>query len=152
MTLDITAVRDFRLELRSDPKLLQAVRKLVYCYVSCYGFSDEQCREIVLAVDEACANAIRHSYVGHPGGIIMLQLGVTRNSLEICLEDYGRTASQDKVCHRTPAPVDLEHMQPGGLGVQFIYQVFDEVRYTAGSDGGNNVRMRLRRPDIEEGE
>ena len=152
MTPQSTAVRDLRLELRSDPILLQAVRKLVYCYVSCHGFSDEKSREIVLAVDEACANAIRHSYAGHPGGIIMLQLGVTRNSLEISLEDYGRTAAPDRVCCRAPAPVDLEHVQPGGLGVQFIYQVFDDVQYSAGSDGGNYVLMRLRRPDSEEGD
>ena len=40
----------------------------------------------------------------------------------------------------------VEELTPGGLGVQLIYQAFDEVLFDAPDGGGNRVTMRLRSP------
>ena len=52
------------MEVSADPALLGAVRGAVSCYLDANGFSQERTSEVVLAVDEACANAIRHAYRG----------------------------------------------------------------------------------------
>ena len=53
-----------KLSLLSDPKLLCAVRAAVGEVTVMFGFRDAEVRSIVLAVDEALANVIRHAYHG----------------------------------------------------------------------------------------
>ena len=38
----------------------------------------------------------------------------------------------------------------GGLGVQLMYRVFDEVKFSPGREKGNRVVMRLKRPPKEQ--
>src|ERR1700676_2022976 len=51
-----------KLELRSHPTLLCVVRGALGPLIDMLGFSAEQNREIIRAVDEAVANIMRHSY------------------------------------------------------------------------------------------
>ena len=40
----------------------------------------------------------------------------------------------------------VDDIKPGGLGVSFIYQAFDDVEFCAGEEAGNRVTMRLHEP------
>jgi hypothetical protein len=40
---------------------------------------------------------------------------------------------------------EIDDLQPGGLGVRLIHEVFDEVHFCPGESRGNCVTMRLRR-------
>ena len=137
---------DVELRLRSDPRLLRAVRNLVRCYLADAGFPEERCQEAVLAVDEACTNAIRHSYASDPEQQLTLRLASGREWITVTLHDEGRPAPADKVQPRDLAPADPATIQPGGLGVGLIYEVFDDVVYTPGKRAGNCIVMRMRRP------
>ncbi|MCX5757731.1 MAG: ATP-binding protein [Candidatus Hydrogenedentes bacterium] len=65
---------DIRIELSSEPRLLCSVRGLIAGYLNTHGFSEDRIREVVLAVDEACANSIRHSYGGEKDQRLTLSL------------------------------------------------------------------------------
>ena len=145
-----TPVWDLQLEFRADAQLLQSVRKMVYAYVKGLALPESRCQDIVLAVDEACANSIRHSYVGYSGGVIVLRLGRRPTTLEVTLEDFGRIIPPEKVRPKAKSPVSRDTVQPGGLGVQLIHTVFDEVVYSPGKFGGNHIAMRLNLPPQEE--
>ena len=54
--------RDLRVTVRSDPKLLTSIRSLVRGWVESWDIDDKTANDVVLAVDEACTNAIRHAY------------------------------------------------------------------------------------------
>jgi anti-sigma regulatory factor (Ser/Thr protein kinase) len=112
-----------------------------------FGFTKERCHEVMLAVDEACTNAMRHSYDGRTNEMLVLSLRSNADWVEIELRDEGRPAPPEKTCRKTVAPPDPESLRPGGLGVQLIYEVFDEVTFTPGEREGNCVSMRLRKPD-----
>ncbi len=123
---------DIKVELRSAPKLLRGIRGLVRCYVADQGFSDERCDEIVLAVDEACTNSIRHAYGGATDRTLDLVLRSNDVALEVELRDKGRPAPWEVIDRKEVKPPSLEDLTPGGLGIQLMYSVFDKVTFTPG--------------------
>jgi anti-sigma regulatory factor (Ser/Thr protein kinase) len=100
------------------------------------GFPGEQARRMVLAVDEACTNVIRHAYGGRSGGRIRISFTIDTARLEIQIRDFGRTTSPDAL-----KPRDLNDIRPGGLGMHFIREGMDEVSYEAPADGGGLLRL-----------
>ena len=133
-----------RLELRSDPSLLCAVRGAVERLTEGFGFSAEECRAITRAVDEALTNIIRHSYQGAPDRPIELKIRATRQrpegrqpaeGLEILLTDHGPAIDPKNLCGRA-----LDDVKPGGLGLHFIKQSMDIVDFQR-ADGANCLRL-----------
>lgn len=137
---------DIRLLVRAQPRLLCGVRSLVRCYLADLGFDESRAFEVVLAIDEACTNAIRHSYAGNVEECLSLSLASDAEWITVTLQDEGRPAPPDKVQPPRPEPLNLESIQPGGLGIGLIYDIFDEVRFVPGERIGNRITMRLHRP------
>lgn len=63
-----------RVELCSNALLLSGARELVSAVAKRFGFSDESCGQIALAVDEALCNVIRHGYDRQPDRPIWLSI------------------------------------------------------------------------------
>jgi len=131
------------MELRSNPEMLCVVRNALGELAAKLGFSESECRAVVLAVDEALTNIIRHAYLGEPDRSIeasFRQIQVPRDgepgdALEIVLEDRGVTVDPQKMCGRA-----LEDVRPGGLGLHFIRQSMDTVEFSH-NDGRNQLRL-----------
>ena len=136
---------DVVLDLRSDPRLLCSVRALVRRYVMDLGVEETRALEVVLAVDEACSNVMRHSYGGRRDRRLRLALSATPKWIRVVLEDDGKPVVLERT-RKKKAPA-TGALRPGGLGVQLIRKIFDEVRYEPGDVSGNRVLMRLKRPD-----
>lgn len=136
---------DIRVEIAADPKMLHVVRGLVRGYIEQVGVAADRADDVVLAVDEACANSIRHAYQGQPDARLELTLGAGPDVVEIQVRDEGVPASRQALERKPLAPPDPANLRPGGLGVPLIYQVFDEVEFRVGDTRGNRVTMRLRR-------
>ncbi len=123
------------------------MRSLVRCYVREQGFEDDTVDKVVLAIDEACANAIRHAYQGETTGVVDVMLGVEDDSLVIEVRDEGLPAPCERVGKRLgEPPANPEDIKPGGLGIPFMHAVFDSVEFESGESKGNRVRLRLQRP------
>jgi anti-sigma regulatory factor (Ser/Thr protein kinase) len=101
--------------------------------------------DVVLAIDEACTNAIRHAYEGRSDGSVELTLEAAPDYLEFQVSDQGLPCPAERAEKREMAPPDPDQLTPGGLGIQLIHNVFDEVDFCQGEDGGNCVTMRLKR-------
>jgi anti-sigma regulatory factor (Ser/Thr protein kinase) len=136
---------DIQVDVLSKPKLLRSIRELVRCYVMDAGFSSDTADGVVLAVDEACTNAIRHSYAGSCEERLQLLLQCREAGIEIVLRDQGEPAPARRIAHTDVPTPDPSTLKPGGLGVKLIFQVFDEVQFRPGADRGNEVVMRLKR-------
>ncbi len=137
--------RDAHLEVASDPKFLCCVRALVRTYLNVLGFSPDRAEDVVLALDEACANAIRHSYQGRTDQRLELDFSTDGEYTEIVLRDGGVPACRERLAARLDEDRSPDAIRPGGLGVQIMYRVFDEVMFEPGETVGNTVTMRLRR-------
>ena len=131
-----------KMELRSDPDMLCVVRNALSELTAKLGFSEPDCRAVVLAVDEALTNIIRHAYLGDPEQPIEAsfrriqapQDGKSMDALEIVLEDSGVTPPE-KMCGRA-----LDDVRPGGLGLHFIRESMDTVEFSR-NNGRNQLRL-----------
>ncbi len=137
---------DIQLEVRSDPKLMRSIRGLVKSYVCQSGFGEDKADEVVLAIDEACTNAIRHSYQGEQDKVIALQVVSEDAYIEFEVRDSGQSAPPENLMRKELEAPNPEDLKPHGLGVQLIYEVFDEVVFWPGEEEGNCVVMRLNLP------
>jgi len=132
-----------RMELRSNPEMLCVVRNALGQLAAILGFTESECHAVVLAVDEALTNIIRHAYLGDPERPIEASFrrihvawdGQGRDALEIVLEDRGAAVSPKKMCGRA-----LEDVRPGGLGLHFIRQSMDTVEFSR-RNGRNQLRL-----------
>jgi len=101
------------------------------------GYSKEVASDIVLAVDEACQNVIRHAYGGTPGGEMIVEVRRTGDGMEVALTDFAETVDPSTI-----KPRSLGDVRPGGIGTHFINEIMDEVRFLAPSGGhGNRLEM-----------
>lgn len=132
-----------RMELRSNPETLCVVRDALGQLAQTLGFPETDCRAVVLAVDEALTNIIRHGYRGKADQPIEIsfrriqvaQDGARRPALEIVLEDRGIRIDGSKLCGRA-----LEDVRPGGLGLHFIKESMDAVEFRR-RWGRNQLRL-----------
>jgi anti-sigma regulatory factor (Ser/Thr protein kinase) len=115
-----------RIEFASHPANLWLVRHCVRRFLQDRrGFPSDQIDLMVLGVDEACTNIIRHAYGLQEDQLILLSLETcARGGVRFRLRDYGRSFSPDE-CKPRP----LDRLQPGGLGLHLIQHAFDKVDY-----------------------
>jgi len=127
----------------SNPKYLRAVRSLVDEVTSEMGFPPRSRAEVRHAIDEACTNIIKHSYGGRLDRKIIVILREAQNRLEVTIKDYGKKVHPARIRHRA-----LHDVKPGGLGVYFIKQSMDMVRYDISPPRGTELTMvkYLRKP------
>lgn len=102
------------------------------------GFSDDAVGKIILAVDEACTNIIKHAYKYSPLGNINISIKFADNKFEIAITDEGIHFNPDNI----PEPDIKEYYKQkkvGGLGVYLIKKLMDEVKYSTTSGNKNKV-------------
>jgi anti-sigma regulatory factor (Ser/Thr protein kinase) len=91
---------------------------------------------IILAVDEACSNIIKHSCKNDDTRTIDLSVRLKSNALIISIVDDGILFGVDELKSR-----DLKEVKPGGLGLHIIKQVMDTVVYSCTPEGFNKIKM-----------
>jgi anti-sigma regulatory factor (Ser/Thr protein kinase) len=100
------------------------------------GLSISDAEYVALAIDEAAANIIRHTYGGCHDARLALEVRNLADRLEFTLEDWG-----PKVCEDRIRPRPLDELRPGGLGTFFIYSFMDECSYDPDFKEGNRLKL-----------
>jgi serine/threonine-protein kinase RsbW len=119
---------------------LLEVRKFINSAARSFGFSEEDAANIVLAVDEACTNIIKHAYQNAADGEIEISIVPSDRTFEIRIYDNGKTFDPS-----TLSPPDLkEHIgrhRRGGLGVYLMKRLMDKVVYNFHPGKRNEVKL-----------
>jgi sigma-B regulation protein RsbU (phosphoserine phosphatase) len=119
---------------------LRAVRDAVRREALAQGCGAGCAGDIVMAVDEACQNIIRHAYAGREDGEIVLEIERAGEDLVVWLRDFAPPVDPSRV-----RPRDLDDLRPGGLGTRLIQELMDGAGFAPPPpDGGNLLRMRKR--------
>jgi anti-sigma regulatory factor (Ser/Thr protein kinase) len=124
------------LDVPADPPAMFIVRELVGKISSRIGFEDEETDKLVLAVDEACTNVIRHAYKNSADKRIVITFTLITDCFEIMIRDFGSGADPTTFQGR-----DLEEIRPGGLGIHFIKSAVDKIEYDTPPGGGMVLKM-----------
>lgn len=127
-------------ELEANAEILTDLRKELRSLLRQAGWNEKTMDEIVLSVDEALTNVIRHAYTGVRGPIRLI-FRDSKEKTEIVIEDYGKKFDPTLV----PKP-DLPREKPGGLGVHLIRTIMDELIYDKNFLEGNRLCMIKRKP------
>lgn len=110
------------------------IRDMISGIANQIGFSKKDIHLIIVAVLEAFSNIIKYTYGGRVGKIRVRVIGDGK-TLKIFLRDYGKKVNEEKIVSR-----DLKDIKPGGLGVHFIKEIMDSVKYLPVKDG-NELRL-----------
>ena len=109
---------------------LALMRNLVRRFLKAFPFSERQRTLMVLGVDEACTNIIRHAYHLRDDRLISLSLEGKTDCVCMRLRDYGKQAAPNSLKSR-----GMDLIKPGGLGLHLIRNAFDRVDYVLRSRG-----------------
>jgi len=113
-----------KVEFSSHTGNLAPMRRFVRQFLDAYPFSERERMLMVLGIDEACTNVIRHAYHLRDDQLISLSLEGLRDCIRMRLRDYGKQTSTHDMRGRSH-----ELIKPGGLGLHLIRNAFDKVDY-----------------------
>ncbi len=134
------------LTVSSDPRCLGAVRAMVESSAGRAGFDARARHRIALAVDEACANVIRHAYCGRTDGDVTitcsLEPGDECPTFVVHVVDHGDPPPGGCI---EPLPV-TSPPQPGGLGLRLMHEIMDRVTYARDPEGANVLVLTVACP------
>jgi serine/threonine-protein kinase RsbW len=124
----------------SHPATLAPVRKQVEAFSEKAGFDFDARGQIVLVVNEAMANVMRHAYRGASDRPIEVSAEDTGDALRIDVRDWGSGVTPD--CQPTR---QFDPTTPGGLGLICLRQFMDEVKFNPQPDGMQLTMIRRKK-------
>jgi anti-sigma regulatory factor (Ser/Thr protein kinase) len=129
------------LHIQSRPELLARVRGVANAMAARCGLDDLACCHLVLAMDEALTNVIRHGYQGRVDGDIWITLTGLTEPAGIRVEILDRAEQVDP---QAISGRDLEDVRPGGLGLHLMRTLVDTFEHNARAEGGMRVLLEKR--------
>jgi serine/threonine-protein kinase RsbW len=118
------AMKKKKIEFSSHTGNLVLMRDQVRKFLDAYPLSQKQRMLMVLGVDEACTNIIRHAYELRDDQLIVLSMEGLRTCVRMRLRDYGKKTPFHQMRGRAHDAV-----KPGGLGLHLMRDAFDEIDY-----------------------
>ncbi len=130
----------FDVTLPLEARLLPRIRRVFFGFFEDLGVAREVADEVVLAMDEACANVIRHAYreSSDADGSFRLSADLSDHEAVVVVTDEGSGFEPSSLPQ--PSPEALS-----GRGLSIIRGLMTEVDMAKGPDGrGTVLTMRKR--------
>jgi serine phosphatase RsbU (regulator of sigma subunit)/anti-sigma regulatory factor (Ser/Thr protein kinase) len=136
-------IKEIAFTLPAQKQYVSEIKERITGICKEYNFNYKDVNNIMIVIDEAASNIIRHAYKDKPeGGDITIEIKVREKSICITLIDQGTTFNWKNF--KTP---DLNHYvdigKKGGLGVWIIRKLTDRSEYVV-TDRGNELRLEKR--------
>ena len=111
-----------------------------FCESLTPALAEEKQHQLILAVNEAAANVIRHAYAGWPDAPfqVIAEADAACVRIQICHQGLAFDPS------RVAAP-SFDGTRDGGFGVYMIAECVDEVRYELDGDGTSRIALTKNR-------
>jgi serine/threonine-protein kinase RsbW len=133
------------LSTTSETKNLTLVRDFVTTAAKDVGFDDIAINNIIIAVDEACTNVIKHAYKYSPNNPIDVSITLDNKKFNIIIKDKGTSFDPSAI----PPPDMKEYFKQykvGGLGIHLMKNLMDEVVYNSKPNEYNEVILSKQLP------
>ncbi len=121
---------DKELRIFSKTENLSVIREFIQSAAAQVGMKPGVTEDVMLAVDEACTNIIKHAYKSLPDGEILVKLKYSDHKLTINIVDYGNSFHPENVPDPDLQKYYRQH-RVGGLGMYLMKTLMDEVRYNS---------------------
>lgn len=127
------------IEVNCTKKNLKLIRDFVSEYLRALALSDILMNQIVLAVDEICANLIIHANHEDPSKFISLTIKEQQSMLRFEISDRGLAFRRSEY----KEPNIEEHIRlgkRGGVGIALVNRIMDKVEFIS-SDNKNTCLL-----------
>lgn len=128
------------LKVKSKTENLSVVRDFISSAAAEINIPKDVAENIILAVDEACTNIIKHAYKYSPDGEIIVKVKPSLSKFVVSIIDTGLSFEPDSI----PEP-DLQkyyrQRRVGGLGIYLMKTLMDEVKYVSKPGKYNEVLL-----------
>jgi phosphoserine phosphatase RsbU/P len=131
--------RSFNVQVPVDARFLRAVRNFFQPLLEQEVGAAEAGR-IVLALDEACSNVVRHCRPEREKRLIAVEAVFGSELLRFRVRDFCGAEDVEKI-----RPRALDDVRPGGLGTHFIKEIMDRVSFEAEPDKPGRMALVLER-------
>jgi serine/threonine-protein kinase RsbW len=108
----------------------EEIRAFLNRYFKDTGLTESEINQLILAIDEAMANAIVHGNQSDPAKKISLDIDFTKKRLVAEIGDIGlfdEALRQEKVTKEIKEII--KEKEKGGLGLKLIYSIMDIVTF-----------------------
>ncbi len=133
-------IKDKVLVVQSKTNNLSTIRDFVYAAALDVGFTKEVIDNIILAVDEACTNIIKHAYKSYPEGEITIKLKYKDKKFTVQIIDHGVPFNPESIPDPDLQKYYRQH-RVGGLGMYLMKSLMDEVKYVSVPGKYNQVLL-----------
>jgi anti-sigma regulatory factor (Ser/Thr protein kinase) len=123
-----------KIRFPARPYQLKQVRFIVQNALRTTNLPPIDVDRVVLAVNEACMNIIQHGYKQDETGEIILEIFKNPAEMLFRLTDFAPPVDECTIKGR-----EWEDVRPGGLGVHFICESMDDIKYLHLPDGAGNI-------------
>ena len=127
------------LTIPSATRHLAKVRRFVTANAAEAGLEATVVDALRLAVDEACANAIRHAYGGREDGLVTVETQHEVDRFLVIIRHTGLPFNEEAY-NPIPLAEALRRRRRGGFGVVLMNRLVDHVEYR---QRGNVSEVRL---------
>ena len=130
--------RSIRLTIPARPEYITLGRLALTAIAGVRPLSDETLHDLKLALTEACTNSVKHAY-GEDGGSIDIVYELLSDRLAVEVGDAG--AGFEPNGGRRGGAGEDELLEEGGLGIEIIRALTDEVEIAEREGGGSRLRF-----------
>lgn len=121
------------IEILSKTKYIKILRESMKYFLRLNDYdNEEQIFFMELALNEAVANVIEHTYEFDEEKKIIIKFEIDNNQFKVYIRDFGEKINTDEIKSR-----DLDEIKDHGLGVHIITQVFDKMMWKDINEKGN---------------
>lgn len=133
-----------RIEVDAHTRNLAVVREFLHAAISRSALQRRDANKVVLAVDEAIANTIRHGNAGRHDSRVEVTIDADTERFTVRVRDTGTVFDIARKAEET-VDMDLQaHIAAGhrhGLGLFIMRRVMDEVRYVSKQGEKNELTL-----------
>ena len=154
MTENQNSKDDLFLEVHCPGKgeILSIIRHFVKDVARDMGFKEDEIIKIVMSVDEACSNVVRHAYERYNsgktgGGPYEMKIRVKAACDHICISISDQGVGDKTGPHKGVRSIEEYQKECHGLGTYIIRKFIDKVEVQYPADSGTTVSMTKFLPD-----
>lgn len=137
----MTAKLNRKLIVKSKTENLSIVRDFVKESANILSIPDNLISQLILAVDEACTNIIKHAYKNSPLEDIFITIEADSSKISISIRDSGISFNPNNI----PEPnLQQFHKEKrgGGLGMFLMKKLMDDVHYNISANSNEVVLVK----------
>lgn len=108
---------------------LKEIRSFVRGQLKHVNAADADKEQVVLAIDEACVNAIVHGNNNDNDSFFDVELELTSEKICVRIYDNGKGTASYQACMEKGIEQLINEKSKGGMGLKLIYSVMDEVNF-----------------------